>query len=811
MGQEATGYAYDKAENLTQVTLPDGSFLAYTYNAAHQLTRITDAPGNHIDYTLDLVGNVTAQNVYDATATLRRTVSHAYDAVNRLAQNTGSVGQTTTYARDANGNVTGVTDPNNLKTVNGFDALNRLAGSINPDNGQTGIGYNPDDSVAKVIDPRGVATQYVYDGIGDQTAVKSPDGGTTTRAFDAEGNVKTSTDARGKTTTNSYDKLNRITRQAFADGTSATYAYDQGADGIGHLTAMTDPSGTTAWTFDQRGHVLQKRQKTGTVTLTTTNTYTQATGKLATATLPSGHKLAYAYDPVSGLPSEIEVGSQPLIRSIQYQPFGSATSWIQGSGTALHYNRPFDLDGYLSGIVFINTTAPGGSEAIILLRDPGGRIWDIVEGTPSKVFDYDAVNEITGYTNNTPGTSQSYAYDANGNRTQFAATTGATSTAAYTLDTASNRLLSRNANGTVTNYTLDAAGNLTGDGTRSFTINAAGRLASAKVGRATTSYAYNGLGERVEKSAASGLTLFTQDAHGNITGEYNGSTGAPVQETIYLDNLPVGVIKSSTIYYVNLDHLGAPRTITSSTGAQVWTWDRDPFGNGQPTGSGAFANNLRFPGQYYDSETGLFHNNARDYDPATGRYIQSDPIGLQGGINPYTYVGGNPVSHTDKRGLDSPYPNIPGLGALSPQQVNSLANGVPLPGPNIVGQMGQAWLVLMKVGISLFGPGEIPLIFDAGINLIEPSVPGLLACAADSTGLQNLAKGISLYEFWQDISQNNGSENGNMTPIMRIKRFVVEHSAKTLQRPAVRRHGQEAPGRSAPCWRSRCPFSPRSS
>ena len=653
VGQEVTSYAHDLAGNLTKVTLPDGSFLAYTYNPAHQLTRITDALGNHTDYTLDLAGNVTAENVYDKAGNLKRTVSHAYDAVNRLVKDVGSVGQTTIYVRDANGNVTGITDPNNLKTVNGFDALNRLATSINPNNGKTQVVSNPDDSVAKITDPRGVATQYVYDGLGNQVSVKSPDSGTTTRTFDAGGNVLTSTDARGKTTTNSYDKLNRLAKQLYADGTSATYAYDQGSNGIGHLTTLTDASGTTTWTFDPRGHVLQKQQKTGTVTLTTTNTYTPATGKLATTVLPSGQKLAYAYDPVSRLPSEIDVGGKPLIRSIQYQPFGPVAAWIQGSGTTLRYGRSFDLDGYVSGISFANSAATGGVEAISLTHDLGGRITQIADNTvPTKFFTYDALNEIKGYT--ATGISQNYLYDPTGNRTQFSATASAASTANYTIDTASNRLLSRNVdNKTITNYTLDAAGNLTGDGSRNFTIDASGHLAKVTAGSATTAYATNGLGERVKKSAASGATIFTQDRNGNITGEYDGNTGAPLQETLYLGKLPVGVIKSGTVYYVNPDHLGAPRTVTAATGAPVWAWNRDPFGNGQPSASGAFVNNLRFPGQYYDAETGLFHNNARDYDSTTGRYIQSDPIGLRGGMNIYAYVGGNPISYSDPSGFNA--------------------------------------------------------------------------------------------------------------------------------------------------------------
>jgi RHS repeat-associated protein len=121
---------------------------------------------------------------------------------------------------------------------------------------------------------------------------------------------------------------------------------------------------------------------------------------------------------------------------------------------------------------------------------------------------------------------------------------------------------------------------------------------------------------------------------------------------VWLGELPVAVLKSGARYYVAPDHQGAPHQITDAGVNVVWSWNHDPFGNGTPVGS--FADDLRFPGQVYDSSAKLHFNNFRDYDPVTGRYIESDPIGLRGGINTYAYVGGNPLTGVDPRGLDRP-------------------------------------------------------------------------------------------------------------------------------------------------------------
>ncbi|MBA1420609.1 MAG: hypothetical protein FAF03_07075 [Epsilonproteobacteria bacterium] len=102
-------------------------------------------------------------------------------------------------------------------------------------------------------------------------------------------------------------------------------------------------------------------------------------------------------------------------------------------------------------------------------------------------------------------------------------------------------------------------------------------------------------------------------------------------------------------YYIYADHLDTPRRVANENGAILWQWDFTPYGENKPTGSMTF--NLRFPGQYYDAETGHHYNINRDYDPVIGRYTQSDPVGFKGGVNTYAYAEANPVMKKDGMGL----------------------------------------------------------------------------------------------------------------------------------------------------------------
>jgi RHS repeat-associated protein len=185
----------------------------------------------------------------------------------------------------------------------------------------------------------------------------------------------------------------------------------------------------------------------------------------------------------------------------------------------------------------------------------------------------------------------------------------------------------------------------------------------------TYNYLVNGQNLRVRKTGPSsvvpqGTQVFGYDEAGRLIGEYD-NYGRARNEHVWLADRPVALIVytysgtsttplTTTVYSVEADHLGTPRLITDSAQAQRWSWHSAPYGDTQPNqnpaSKGTLVYNLRFAGQYYDKETNNFYNWNRDYESTTGRYIQSDPIGLSGGINTYGYVNGNPLLSIDPTG-----------------------------------------------------------------------------------------------------------------------------------------------------------------
>ena len=294
------------------------------------------------------------------------------------------------------------------------------------------------------------------------------------------------------------------------------------------------------------------------------------------------------------------------------------------------------------------------SEAVIYSYDTNGNVASISGLNDSFTYSNDALDRLIDDTS-TSGGNITYDYDRNGNRTDK---TLDSVSGVYSYELDSNRL-STDPIGTMTH---DAAGNRTSDnnGARTFTYNNTGRLWQLYENSAlVATYTYNALGQRTRKVTDQGTTFYHYDLNGKLVSE-STDFFASAKDYVYMDNTPVAQIDmgltTETVTYLHTDHLNTPRRATNQAGEVVWAWDGDAFGqtlaNEDPINSGTTtAINLRFAGQYFDQETALHYNYFRYYDPSSGRYVTSDPIGLDGGANTFGYVFGNPLSLVDSNGL----------------------------------------------------------------------------------------------------------------------------------------------------------------
>ena len=169
---------------------------------------------------------------------------------------------------------------------------------------------------------------------------------------------------------------------------------------------------------------------------------------------------------------------------------------------------------------------------------------------------------------------------------------------------------------------------------------------------------HNAQGQRVIKTVSGDINTavhFIYNQAGQVIAEIDATTGTTLREYVYINGQQMAIVDDTATaneatYFVHNDHLGTPQKITDVAQAVVWDATYQPFGETEVTVA-QIENNIRFPGQYADEETGLHYNYFRDYDPSLGRYVESDPIGLGGGVNSFVYVSQNPINSADFNGL----------------------------------------------------------------------------------------------------------------------------------------------------------------
>ncbi|MCE4353561.1 polymorphic toxin type 34 domain-containing protein [Xanthomonas hortorum] len=678
--------AYDETGNVKQVTQPDGDFVKYDYDAAHRLTDITDSAGSNLHYSLDVAGNCFKEEIKDASGNVKRTLTRVYNKLGQLQTQADASANPTEFAYDLNGDLKLVTDALGRKTQLDPDPLRRVVRTLQDVGGlAVEITQQLDalDRVTAVIDPKGLTTRYDYSSLGDLGKLTSPDTGATTYSYDAAGNRTLEATARGVKISSSYDVLGRLTKLSYpTSALNVAYSYDvapvscQAGETFaqGRLASIKDSSGATEYCYNSFGDLVRKLQTTNGKAFTLRYGYT-ASGRLASVIYPDGAKVDYVRN---GLGQATEVGytsatgaRQILLKNASYLPLGPIAGWTYGNGRVL--TRAYDQDYRPKAI---QDTSAGGLDVgfgfdpvgnLSKLTPAGGTVADVTLG-------YDPLGRLTEFKDGVTGTVlDGYTYDKTGNRQSSKSAAGEV---AYTYEANSHRLIKVGGAPRVYN----AVGDTTSiNGTeREFVYDVTGRMSQVKRnGAVAREYRYNGKGEQVRGFLGTANTYTLYDEFGRWMGDYDNA-GKPLQQAIWLDDMPVGVTSADAkLAYIEPDHLGSPRVVIDpARNTAVWAWNlkSEAFGLTNPDqdadkdGSN-FLLNMRFPGQRYDSFSGLNQNYYREYDTSSGRYTQSDPIGQGGGLNLYGYVKNAPYSWKDVDGQQaislSANPAVTGATALS--------------------------------------------------------------------------------------------------------------------------------------------------
>ena len=686
----ATAYQYDKVNNRTRITEANGAVTQFAYDGRNRVIEVTDAlnhktktryddDGNLIQ-SIDAAGHV-ASVTYDLEGRLSQTTDgngntiiyqyvansttgagqvskiiyptytnkYYYDKLSRVVRETdvlsGSLKHTTLRVFDKKGNVTKSTDAEGRVTQSVYDAYDRLIRVTDALSGVTHYTYDNRDNLITATDPQTSTTTFTYDKNDQQLTEVRPQGGVLTSTYDSAGNLVDQIDANGRKQSYLVDDANQIVAvnvYSSAGDTNPVKVTSYSFDLVNNLTGFDDGTTSVIYQYDLLNQVTQVTTDFGGFSKTIGYSYSP-TGLKATFTSPDGVVVTYSYDAADQLIA-LQIPNEGALTVNQYQ-------WTQPT----------------------QVTLPGGHKQSYSY-DPLQRVTQILakDSANNTLMDfqyaYDKTSNITQ--KQTEYGAHTYVYDALDRLTQ---TDNPTLTdEAYTYDKVGNRLTDSRQPGSL-GYNTDHQ--LTGIGADTFQYDASGNLIKKVLGGQTTDYYYNNenrlsevkqdantiaryvydpFGRRIKKEVGGQITYFLYTTEG-LVAEYDG-TGNEIRQYGYQPDGtwgtdPLYLKTNGQYYYYQNDHLGTPQKLFAKSGAIVWSAKAYAFGETSIDPGSSIENPLRFPGQYFDQETGLHYNYFRYYDPGMGRYVTEDPLGLKADLNIYAYVHSNPIRYSDIYGL----------------------------------------------------------------------------------------------------------------------------------------------------------------
>ncbi|MGW7067470.1 RHS repeat-associated core domain-containing protein [Streptomyces sp. NPDC054855] len=672
-GDAVQRQAWDERGNRTSVTDPDGATHHFTHDATGAVSTITDPLGhttelrcNAAGLPLEVIDPLGAVTRYDLDAFGRaHTITDPTGATTRLewtvegkqARRTEADGSSESWTYDGEGNCVSHTDAMGATTTHEYTHFDLIAARTDPDGVRYEFVHDTQLQLREVTNPQGLTWSYEYDPAGRLVAETDFDDRALTYAYDAAGHLVTRTTAAGDEIAFERDALGRTVTQNVAGGAVTRYTYDAS----GSLTTAVGPDVTLTLERDRSGRLLSETVNGRTLT----HTYDEL-GRRTGRTTPSGARSTWTYDAAGRRTELISSG-----RRMAFTHDGAGRELTRTVGETLTLTNVYDAVGHLSKQELMGPARTRIQHRAYTYRADGHLTGMEDQLNGARRFDLDAAGRVTAV--HAARWTETYAYDEAGNQTDASwpaampgqeatgprAYTGTRITAAgnvrYTYDTAGRTILRQKTRLSrkpdTWHYAWDAEDRLTSvvtpDGTRwRYLYDPLGRRVSKQ--RVTE----QGVAEQVDFTWDD-LTLCEQTSHTpgaresvTLTWDHDGLLPLAQTERKHLTDEEV----DARFYAIVTDLVGTPTELLDEHGDIAWRTRSTLWGTTVWNRGATAYTPLRFPGQYYDPETGLHYNYFRHYDPETARYLTADPIGLAGGFAPHNYVP-NPFMWIDPLGL----------------------------------------------------------------------------------------------------------------------------------------------------------------
>ncbi|MCF3176639.1 RHS repeat protein [Streptomyces sioyaensis] len=649
-----TRYDYDSRSHLTAVTNPLGHTTRVECDPAGLPVKVTDPQGAITAYRRDAFGRITS-----ITDPLGHTTHLAWTVEGQLTSRIGPDGTGESWTYDGEGNCTSHTDAVGGVTSYEYTHFDEMSAWTGPDGARYEFTYDTNLQLTTVTNPQGLDWTYEYDPVGRLNSETDFDRRTLTYSYDAAGQLLSRTNALGQTVSFTHDVLGQVTEKSAGD-LRTTFAYDP----AGRLLQAANSDAILALKRDQLGRILSE-----TVNGRTLTTSYDVLGNRTYRRTPMGAESAWAYSP-TGNRTALTVSGHEI--GFAYDASGREIARRLGETVTLSHT--WSLTDHLSSQSL--TAATRTIQHRRYTYRPDGNLTSIDDRlNGSRTFDLDRSGRVTAV--HAHNWSEAYAYDDSGNQTQAdwpAKHPGSEARGPRTYT--GNRIT---AAGQI-RYEHDAQGRISlrqktrlsrSPDTWHYTWDAEDHLTSVTTPDGQLwRYLYDPLGRRIAKRrvAADGTILeqvdFTWDGS-NLVEQTTHAVDLPCATTLTWEHdglQPIAQVERKSavdasqqevdqrFFAIVTDLVGAPTELIDEVGNIAWRTRTTLWGTTAWAATSTAYTPLRFPGQYFDPETGFHYNVHRYYDPETARYTAPDPLGLAAAPNPATYVH-NPHAWTDPLGL----------------------------------------------------------------------------------------------------------------------------------------------------------------